>query len=250
MRLLLLGLAVLSLSAPSARAGEARHYRLTPYAWFAGLQGDVATIPGAPSAPVDVPASDALRDTEASLMLLIDARQARHGVLADLFYSDVRSDEELLPPPIALTLASVTKTTVASIAYQYELFRQDRVLIDFMLGARYWAIDAELTLGGGSGPLAGRSVTHTESWVDPLTGIKGRLPLGDSKIYAEGGAAIGGFGMGSDVFYDLNGAIGYQWNKAVGSAIGYRMFDVDYDHDGFVYDARQQGWQLGITWAF
>jgi len=28
------------------------------------------------------------------------------------------------------------------------------------------------------------------------------------------------------------------------------MFDVDYEDDGFIYDAGQQDWQLGLTWAF
>jgi hypothetical protein len=32
--------------------------------------------------------------------------------------------------------------------------------------------------------------------------------------------------------------------------LGYRMFDVDYEDDGYVYDVRQQGWQVGLTWAF
>ena len=44
--------------------------------------------------------------------------------------------------------------------------------------------------------------------------------------------------------------MGCQWSKAIGTALGYRMFDVDYENDGYVYDVRQQGWQLGLTWSF
>jgi len=234
----------------TAWAEDGWQFRLTPYLWFAGLKGDVATIPGAPAAPIDISPSEAIEDTEAGLMLLVDAKRGRHGVFADFMYTDVQSDEELIPSPIDLTLRSVTKTTIFSLAYQYEIFNQDQAVIDLMLGARYWDIDSELSFGGGSGLLAGRKVTHDESWIDPMLGVKGRMPLGGSKFYIQGGAGLGGFGVGSDLFYEFSGAIGYQWTPAIGTAVGYRMFDVDYDDDGFVYDARQQGWQLGLTWAF
>lgn len=242
---------IVLLAAPlTVRADDGWQFRLTPYIWFAGLEGDVATIPGAPAAPIDISPSEAIEDTETGLMLLVDAKHGRHGVFADFLYSDVRSDEELIPPPIDLTLRSVTKTTIFSLAYQYEIFNRDQAVIDLMLGARYWDIDTELTFGGGLGLLAGTKVSHDESWIDPLLGVKGRTPLGNSRFYVEGGAGLGGFGVGSDLFYEFNGAIGYQWTPAIGTAIGYRMFDVDYEDDGFVYDARQQGWQIGLTWAF
>jgi hypothetical protein len=32
--------------------------------------------------------------------------------------------------------------------------------------------------------------------------------------------------------------------------LGYLMFDVDHENNGFVYNVRQQGWQLGLTWTF
>ena len=45
-------------------------------------------------------------------------------------------------------------------------------------------------------------------------------------------------------------SIGYRWNAAIGTALGYRLFDVEYDSGGFSYDVRQAGWQLGLTWRF
>lgn len=166
-----------------------------------------------------------------------------------IFYIPM-SDEELIPPPIGLDLRSVSRTPLFSLAYQYEIFNDNGTIVDLMAGARYWYIDSELRFGGGSGLLAGRTATNDESWIDPLLGAKGRLPLGGSRFYVAGGVSVGGFGVGSDLFYELNGGIGYQWNQAIGTVIGYRMFDVDYEDDGFRYDVRQQGWQIGLTWAF
>jgi hypothetical protein len=60
---------------------------------------------------------------------------------------------------------------------------------------------------------------------------------GQSGRVAEGRAGLGGFGIESDLSCDFTGAIG--------TAIGYRAFDVDYPDGGFVDAARQQGWELG-----
>ncbi len=231
-------------------AEESWHFRLSPYVWFAGLEGDVATIPGLPSAPIDISASDALQDTEASVMVILDGKKGRHGFFVDLLYSDVRSDEDLIPA-IGLTLRTTTKSTLFTLAYQYEIYNQDHVVIDLLAGARYWAIDSKLRFSSGlGGPLDGRTITNDESWLDPMVGFKARAPIGDSRFYVSGGAGLGGFGVASDFFYEISANVGYQWNDAIGTSIGYRMFDVDYENDGYVYDMKQQGWQAGLTWSF
>ena len=245
--LLFLGLL---LGANPVVADDSWQFRLSPYLWFAGLKGDVGTIPPLPTAPVDISASDALSDTEASLMLILDARKGRHGFYTDLIYTDVQSEEELIPPPIGLNMKSKTKTTIFTLAYQYELYGQDQTVVDLLAGVRYWDLHSELQFEDGLGILAGRKIKNDESWSDPALGVKGRAPLGSSKFYVEGGAGLGGFGVGSDLFYEISANVGYQWNKSIGTALGYRMFDVDYEDDGYVYDVKQQGWQVGLTWAF
>lgn len=240
----------LILYAVPALAEDEWRFNLTPYLWFAGLEGDVGVV-GLPSAPVDISASDALDDTETSLMVLMSAKKGRHGVFADFFYADVRSEEELVPDPVNLFAKTTTKTTIFTLAYQYELYNTGGTVLDLLAGARYWDVDGELRFSGGlGGPLAGQKVSDDDSWVDPLIGFKGRVPLGDSRFYLAGGAGVGGFGVGSDSFYEINANLGYQWNESIGTAVGYRMYDVDYDEDSFVYNVRQEGWQVGLSWSF
>lgn len=224
-------------------------YRLTPYLWFAGLEGDVGGFPGLPSAPVDISPNDALNDTEASFMVMFDAKKNGHGLFLDFLYSDVQSDEDVIPQ-VDLTARSITKTTMVTAAYEYTFYQEKGTVLDFLAGARYWNVDSTFKFKGGLGILDGKKIQHDESWVDPYIGVKGWAPLGDSKFYVAGGGGAGGFGVGSDLFYELSANIGYQWNKSIGTALGYRVFEVDYDNDGFLYDAKQAGWQLGLTWAF
>ncbi len=247
---LLVAGAMLTACSAQALAAEPWQFRLSPYAWLAGLKGDVGTIPPLPAAPVDISPSEALSDLEGGGMITFEGKKQRHGFTLDLVYTDISSDTELVPAPISLNMKSISKTTVATLAYQYELYGQDQTAIDLLAGLRYWKLDTELQFSGGLGILAGRKISNTESWVDPGIGVKGHAPLGNSRFYFEGGAGIGGFGVGSDLFYDLNASIGYQWSKSIGTAIGYRLFKVDYENDGYVYDVTQQGWLLGLTWSF
>lgn len=233
-----------------ALAAEPWQFHLSPYAWFAGLNGNVGTIPPLPAAPIDVSPSDALSDLKGGGMLTFEAKKGRNGLMVDLVYTDVESDLELVPPPISLNMRAISKTTIATLAYEYEVYRQEQTVVDLLAGIRYWETDSELQFSGGLGFLAGRSINNTESWVDPGIGVKGHVPLGNSRFYFEGGVAVGGFNVGSNHFYDINANIGYQWNKSIGTGIGYRLFDVNYEHDGYVYDITQQGWLLGLTWSF
>ena len=226
-------------------ATDTWQFRLTPYLWFAGLKGDVATIPGVPSAPIDVSPSQAIEDTEAALMLMFDARRGRHGLFVDFIYTDVRSNDEVFPN-LGISLRSVSKSTVLSGAYQYRMVDSDASSLDLMGGLRYWEVDSSLDFSGPAG-ISGR---NKEDWVDPFIGLKGYYHFGNSKFYTSYGAAVGGFDVGSKLFYDLNLNFGYQWTDSIGTVIGYRLFDVDYDHKGFLWDVEQAGFGIGLAWSF
>lgn len=215
-------------------------FRLSPYGWFAGFKGDVAGIPGFPPAYVDISPSEALEDSELAVMAMFEGKKNDRGFLIDFMYSDTKSEDAIAGPII---LTSRTKTTVVSGAYLHELYNNDKSMLDAFGGIRYWDIDSHLSL---LGPGAG----HTESWIDPMIGIKGRTALGDTGFYTSAGVSLGGFGMNSDLFYDVNVNLGYQWSDSIGTTIGYRLYDLDYENDGFIYDVRQEGWVIGLTWSF
>ena len=233
------------LVAPTAASAADWEFKLAPYMWFAGLEGDVATIPGVPSAPIDVSPSQAIEDTEAALMLVFEARRGRHGLFADVIYTDVRSEEEVFPN-LGISLRSISKSTVLTGAYQYRMVDNSAGNLDLMAGLRYWEVDSFLAF---TGPLETRG-RNTEDWVDPFIGLKGYYRFGASKFYASYGAAVGGFDAGSKLFYDLNLNLGYQWTNAIGTVVGYRLFDVDYDESGFLWDVQQAGFGIGLAWSF
>jgi hypothetical protein len=243
-----LGVASVLLPA-TANAQDAWKFQIAPYLWFAGIDGVASTIPGAPVAPIDMPSSQALEDMEASFMGVFEMKKGKQGGFVDILYSDLQSDTTLAPN-IGLTLTSTSKSTIVSAAYEYEVYHRDSAFVDVFGGLRYWEVDTQLEFGGGLGVLAGGTLRHKQDWVDPLIGIKGRSVLGQSKFFVAGVLGAGGFGVGSDSFYDVAAYLGYQFNKTIGTELGYRMFDVKYENGSFLYDVRQQGWLLGISFAF
>ena len=247
-KLILIFIAVIVLPGVT-QAEDNWKFALTPYAWFAGVKGNASTIPGAPVVPIEVTPSEALSDSQASAMVIFEAKQKKHGVLVDLMSTDSESDTTLVDA-INLTLKSISRNKIYSGAYEYEFYSQDKTVIDVFAGVRYWKVDTIMEFGGGLGLLAGQRIRSAESWVDPMLGIKARTALGESKFYSVAWLSVGGFGVGSDSFYDVSVNIGYQWNKAIGTALGYRLFNVDYEIGSFLYDMQQEGLILGLTWAF
>ena len=221
-------------------------YRLSPYGWFAGSKGEVSSIDGFPPAPFDVTSKDAFDDNEVALTFIFEAKKNQHGVLVDVMYSDTQSNEPLVPE-FGLGLNSISKNTIISTSYVYSLIQDDKTVIDAMAGVRYWEVDSTLEFEGGLGFLGGRTIKNSEDWLDPVLGLKAHHKLDVSGLFLQGWFGLGGLGLGSDYFYDTAINLGYQWNRAIATTVGYRQYDVDYD-DGFVYDAKNSGWMFGLTW--
>jgi hypothetical protein len=169
----------------------------------------------------------------------------------DIVYNDIEMED---PAPLGIFYSAVnsrTKSWMVSAAGLYRLVERQNQFLDVIGGVRYWSVDLELKLKGPLFPsLSERSTSNTEDWVDPLVGLKGLTPIGESKFFVSGFFLIGGFGVGSDFMWDANINLGYQWTKGFSTTLGYRYLDVDYDDDGFLSDVAQSGLTLGLSWRF
>ena len=223
-------------------------FQLAPYAWLAGMDGTMATLPGLPPANIDMDFWDDIADNvDASLMLVGEARKGRYGVFMDISYTDIEDDNATAGPYFS-SVVSITESWIVSATGLYRLINNPGVFLDLIAGIRYWSVDSTLELR--SGLLPGRGVSNKEDWVDPLVGVKGLSTLGASKFFVSGGLAIGGFGAGSDFMWDANVNLGYRWGEMFSTTIGYRYLEVDYEDNGFLYDVTQDGPVLGLSWRF
>ncbi len=93
-----------------------------------------------------------------------------------------------------------------------------------------------------------RTVSRTDDWWDPYIGLRGRFNLND-KFYLTAKGDIGGFGVGSDLTWTAEAALGCQITRSIFAEVGYRALGVDLDKDGLIMDTVTHGPQvtLGIT---
>lgn len=223
-------------------------FQLAPYAWLAGLNGKVATIPPLPPADIDIDFyDDILGNINGALFLVGEARKGRFGIVADVAYVDIEL-EDPTPGPFFTLLTSREESWIVSAAGFYRLAEEQGAFLDLIGGVRYWSVDTTLTLQ--EGVLPSRSASYTEDWFDPIVGLKGLYPIGNSSFFVSGFLVFGGFGAGSDFMWDANLNLGYQWTETFSTVLGYRYMDLDYEDGSFLYDIAQDGFTLGLSWRF
>ncbi len=243
---------------PAVEAGW--QFRLTPYAWFVGVSGDV-TAHGH-TADVNATFLDYFQggnsgvelDSLAALMGYMEARKGRWGVYGDAVWGrfDFSKGAVRQRNPIAnLSLSArsnsglVYETTMVESGVTYEVAKwgpaRSATAMDVLGGARYWnqqadlslAITGDIDLGTlGLKRSGSRAVARsgTIEWVDPFVGLRVRHELSPGHELQFLGD-VGGFGAGSDLTWQL--FAGYAFDFTVAHAmlhgvLGYRALAVDY----------------------
>jgi opacity protein-like surface antigen len=131
-------------------------------------------------------------------------------------------------------------------AAEYRLIEAEGGFLDALAGARVWSVDAEIDFSGLAINATG---SDSETWVDPIVGIKGRLNLSPDFFFTSWGM-IGGFGVSSDFMWDVMGGLGYEASDSISLVLGYRGRGIDYENDGFVFDVALHGPILGAVFRF
>jgi hypothetical protein len=237
-------------------------FRLTPYAWAPSVNGDV-TVRGQ-TVDIDMSFWDLFDsgkskvelDSLAALMGYMEARKGPWGVYGDVVWGkfDFSSGAVKQRNPIAnLTLSASAKAglnyeiTMAESGLTYEVARwgaTNPTSLDLLGGARYWDQELELSLAvNGFVDLGKLGLTRAGSraiarsgtleWVDPFVGFRLRhqfAPGNELQFLGD----IGGFGVGSDLTWQLFAGYGFDFSvckTTLYGVVGYRALAVDYSQD-------------------
>jgi len=243
-QILLLALLVSPVSAVASDKDDWT-FNVTPYLWVTGQKGQVATLPPAAPADLDVSFSDVISNLDMALMGLVEARNGRFGVFGEIFYVGVSADADT-PGPFFSGADYEQDLLGISIGLSYALMQSSDHHLDAVLGVRFWDLDNELELGAGI--LPARKLSEHERWHDPFIGLKGRVNLNENWYLSGWGvAAVAG---DSDSSWDLFGGIGYEYSDSFSLTAGYRHQEVDYKNDGFLFDVEMSGPVIGLTFRF
>ncbi len=93
-----------------------------------------------------------------------------------------------------------------------------------------------------------QTIARDDYFFDPYVGLYGRYNFNKTYYTAVRGQ-IGGFGVGADLMWQVEGVIGINLTRSIFTEIGYRALGVDYEDNGLLFDAVMHGPQIttGIT---
>lgn len=239
-------LAMVSATAPSVLAAEAAaqeskdwEFRIVPYIWGAGIQGDVG-IGRLPAQGVEASFSDIWNNLEIAGMAAFEARKGRWGVLVDAIYIDLGDTVPTPDPAYGNADVSMNQQLYSGLM-TYRIYGAEKVTVDMGWGPRYVRIDSALELT--SGVAQGRKVSGTEDWWDWLAGVR-VIGHPGKRWSLMGYADIGG--GGSELTWEAVVAASFAFNKTVSLPFGYRYLSIDYDQNSLLYDVAMEGPFLGV----
>ncbi len=231
-------------------SGNDWQFRLTPYLFATGLDGDIGFGDVLPPVNVEATFGDVVDNLDFGFMLYGEAKKGRWGIWADALYVDLGVETDT-PFPIILIFSGIeldVKLKTFAAGGSYSFLESESGTLDLVAGARYWSIDQELKFIGFSAAVPDRSFSAGESWTDPVVGLRGRTNLSDR--WQLGGHVIGSIGGQSDSSLDVMANIGYAFSDLFTLGLGYRYLDVDFENDDFLFDVKFQGPVIGaaFTW--
>lgn len=88
-----------------------------------------------------------------------------------------------------------------------------------------------------------------KDWVDPIVGVRAQWNMNETWFLAAK-SDVGGFGVGSDIAWTVQGTVGYQFTDSVSAELGYRYLKTDYEDGAFTYDVAEAGLFTGLNITF
>jgi len=228
--LLLLGTASISRLHAQTNAWS---FDLTLYGVAAGMDGDV-TVHGIP-ADLDVGFDDVLKNLEFGAMGRVRVGYDRWAISTDVIYMALGASKNGVSADIDQWMVQPQ--------LEYHVCRS----FDAYAGARYNNLHGEIR-----GPL-GRNPTGTQAWWDPVIGARISLPI-VKKLSFDLRGDVGGFGINSDLTWQVEPVLNWRFTKWGSVQAGYRLLSTDYETGSggnkFRYDVLVHGPQLGFTLHF
>lgn len=227
----------------SAASTDEWQFQLTPYLWIASISGRAGIGPLV--IDTDTSVTDADVELNFGFMATFEARKNKFVFLTDLQYSNL-STEKGNPGPLFSSTRASFKTFILDPEIGYRIVDNGQgSFVDLLGGIRYWHLNGTIDFRAGILPAA--QASRSRSWVDAVSGLRGKAALGE-RWFLTGKADLGG--GGSKFTYQLFGGVGVNLGKRIALIGGYRDLNVNYNKDGFLFDMSLHGPILGFGIKF
>jgi len=218
------------------------HLALSPYIWFAGAHGTVGDLNRTVS--MHASAGDLLSHADFGLMGAAEARRKRTLFNGDLIWIRISDSKSLPFPGLQATTADLrVGQFIWTSKVSARLVDAEKFKIDAQGGVRYWHLGQKFSFNPSR---LGLNFTPSQSWADPLVGTRIQAAL-SPKLEANIGGDVGGWGIGSQLDYQVAGVLGYKLNPKWKLQAGWRYLFVDYTSGRAIYTTVTSGALFGVT---
>jgi hypothetical protein len=228
---------------PAAADDGKWHFQISPYFWLAGIHGTAGV--GNRTTDVQEKFSDVFHSLKFALMGVFEARKGKVVSLTDVEYISIE-DDRATPGPLFSSATAKFKTFIFDQEVGYRVWNNsEKGGLDVLGGVRIWHISTQLNFGAGI--LAAQQLNGSRNWVDGVAGVRGKAAV-SKKAFVIAKADLGG--GGSKFTYQLFGGAGYNVTPKIALLGGYRVLDVNYAKNNFVYNMNQRGPIFGLGFQF
>jgi len=232
-----------AVSAPAGKSPDSWRFEIAPYFIAASMSGDVG-VKGL-SQGVTVSFSNILDNLDFGAMGYASAGKGAWTLMLDVIYMKLKKNGTVGIQGATPTQSELEQTVVESMI-SYRVPTEQNV--DVYAGVRYYDLGVSLAVDDST------VLSPSQSWADPIVGLRarwdfGNKPTGWSAIFV---GDVGGFGIGSEISYQIFPAAGYRFSRVVSAFLGYRYIYVDYlnSDDEFLYDMGTGGPMAGVGFTF
>jgi len=246
MGLFKVGLAVMALTCIATAQEEKQpdqwQFGVAPYAWFTTIEGNMNMgLPG-----VEVSPDDLLSNLELGALVSGEARYNRWLVMLDVVYLKASGNDKVYDGTLASVDAELdVESWTVDLYSGYNAVQSEKLILDAVVGLRYFSMANDLTLKGSLGVLPPGTYSDTAELLNGVVGVRGAVLLGKQwflPYHLDAGAGDAQFtwqGM-AGVGYSFN------WLELI-AAYRYLSFDVD---GGTMDSMTISGPILGLKFVF
>lgn len=222
-----------------------------PYLMFPNMNGE-SGIRELPTINLDVSASDIFSNLDFGAMLYAEARKDKWGISSDFVYMKLSQDVT----PSEIERINSGEAEVTQLIWEVSGLYRIRPFLDAGVGLRFNNITMSADISRN--PIEGEgaeliSAENSEFWVDPVIIARLSETIKDTWQF-QLRTDIGGFGVGSDFTWQIQGYVGYRFSKLFQTTVGYRVIGMDYDNgsgaDRFRYDVDTSGPLIKLGFNF
>jgi hypothetical protein len=193
-----------------------------------------------PVPPVDLDMSfgDVLKNFKFAFMGAAEVKHDRLVFLGDLMWVHLGGDAGVgIRDPDFIHVELDSRTWAITAVGGYRVANDGPIKFDLMAGGRLNGFKTTVQV---TGPNRSAEGEVKQTWLDPIIAARVGAPLG-GKFSASFYGDVGGFGIASDITWQLIGSVNYQVNHKLRLGAGWRTWKVHYDKGVFLYDAAQNG---------